>query len=61
MMSYPLEQSKGRYFAWFWAIFNIGACIGSLVSRAIVLYRLRMDMRAMRVMRNAPHSGPVIN
>ncbi|KAF3388435.1 hypothetical protein F1880_003719 [Penicillium rolfsii] len=31
MMSYPLEQSKGRYFAWFWGIFNIGACIGSLI------------------------------
>jgi MFS family permease len=35
MMSYPLEQSKGRYFAWFWAIFNVGACIGSLVSDSI--------------------------
>jgi hypothetical protein len=31
MMSYPIEQQKGRYFAWFWAIFNVGACIGSLV------------------------------
>jgi MFS family permease len=31
MMSYPTEQQKGRYFAWFWAIFNVGACIGSLV------------------------------
>lgn len=31
MMSYPGEQRKGRYFAWFWGIFNIGACIGSLI------------------------------
>lgn len=31
MLSYPLEHEKGRYFAWFWAIFNIGACVGSLV------------------------------
>lgn len=31
MMSYPGEQRKGRYFAWFWCIFNVGACIGSLV------------------------------
>lgn len=61
MMSYPLEQSKGRYFAWFWAIFNVGACIGSLVSSATVLYRLRIDMRVMQIMRNAPHSGSVIN
>jgi len=32
MISYPHESSKGRYFAWFWAIFNMGAVIGSLVS-----------------------------
>lgn len=31
MMSYPPEDQKGRYFAWFWGIFNIGACMGSLV------------------------------
>jgi MFS family permease len=31
MISYPGEDSKGRYFAWFWAIFNMGAVIGSLV------------------------------
>lgn len=34
MMSYPIEQQKGRYFAWFWGIFNVGACIGSLVRQA---------------------------
>ena len=32
MISYPLENQKGRYFAWFWAIFNLGGVIGSLVS-----------------------------
>lgn len=32
MISYPHENEKGRYFGWFWAIFNMGAVIGSLVS-----------------------------
>jgi hypothetical protein len=32
MVSYPTEGSKGRYFAWFWAIFNLGGVLGSLVS-----------------------------
>lgn len=32
MMSYPNEEKKGMYFAWFWGIFNVGGCIGSLVS-----------------------------
>jgi len=31
MISYPHEDQKGRYFAWFWAIFNMGAVIGSLI------------------------------
>lgn len=31
MLSYPLEHRKGHYFSWFWAIFNVGGCIGSLV------------------------------
>ena len=34
MMSYPLEESKGRYISWFWMIFNMGSVIGGLV-RAI--------------------------
>jgi MFS family permease len=34
MMSYPSENSKGRYISWFWMIFNLGAVIGSLVSQA---------------------------
>jgi len=31
MMSYPPEASKGRYIFVFWAIFNLGGVIGSLV------------------------------
>jgi hypothetical protein len=31
MLSYPGEGNKGRYFAWFWAIFNMGGVIGSLI------------------------------
>ncbi|KAF2712337.1 MFS general substrate transporter [Pleomassaria siparia CBS 279.74] len=31
MMSYPPEESKGRYISWFWMIFNMGAVIGSLI------------------------------
>jgi hypothetical protein len=32
MISYPNEGQKGRYFAWFWGIFNMGSVIGGLVS-----------------------------
>jgi MFS family permease len=35
MISYPHEHQKGRYFAWFWGIFNMGAVIGSLVSTSV--------------------------
>ncbi|KAM7199965.1 Major facilitator superfamily domain containing protein [Rhypophila sp. PSN 637] len=31
MISYPNENQKGTYFAWFWAIFNMGAVIGGLI------------------------------
>ncbi|KAF2396189.1 MFS general substrate transporter [Trichodelitschia bisporula] len=31
MMSYPNEDSKGRFISWFWMIFNLGAVIGSLI------------------------------
>lgn len=34
MMSYPPERLKGRFISWFWIIFNMGAVIGSLVSRS---------------------------
>ena len=30
MMSYPTEESKGKYISWFWMIFNLGAVIGGL-------------------------------
>jgi MFS family permease len=32
LMSYPPEESKGKYISWFWIIFNSGAVIGSLVT-----------------------------
>jgi hypothetical protein len=38
MISYPHEDQKGRYFAWFWAIFNLGAVIGSLVGFHFALH-----------------------
>jgi sugar phosphate permease len=31
MMSYPTESEKGRYIGYFWAIFNLGAVIGSAI------------------------------
>ncbi|ORY98281.1 UNC93-like protein [Lobosporangium transversale] len=31
MMSYPTEDNKGKYIAVFWAIFNLGAVIGSIL------------------------------
>jgi MFS family permease len=42
MMSYPHEHQKGRYFAWFWGIFNIGACMGSLVRLAVTRHGLHL-------------------
>ncbi|KAF8583564.1 MFS general substrate transporter [Ramaria rubella] len=35
MMSYPLEKDKGKAFAIFWAIFQFGAFIGSIIALAI--------------------------
>lgn len=35
MMSYPLEKDKGKAFAVFWAIFQFGSLIGSLIALAI--------------------------
>ncbi|KAI9705032.1 MAG: hypothetical protein M1836_006814 [Candelina mexicana] len=32
MMSYPPEKLKGRFIAWFWIIFNLGAVIGDLIA-----------------------------
>lgn len=33
MISYPTEDSKGKYISWSWMIYNMGAVIGSIVSR----------------------------
>lgn len=35
MMSYPLEKDKGKAFAMFWAIFQFGTFIGSVIALAI--------------------------
>ena len=35
MMSYPLEKDKGKAFGIFWAIFQFGAFIGSVIALAI--------------------------
>jgi Ion channel regulatory protein UNC-93 len=35
MMSYPLEKDKGKAFGVFWAIFQFGSLIGSLIALAI--------------------------
>lgn len=34
MLSYPIEESKGKYIAWSWMIYNMGAVIGSVVSES---------------------------
>lgn len=36
MISYPVEGSKGRFFAWFWAIFNLGGVMGALVRFTLI-------------------------
>ncbi|KXT08618.1 hypothetical protein AC579_5971 [Pseudocercospora musae] len=43
MMSYPNEASKGRYISWFWAIFNLGGVIGSLVPLAQNIHNTSSD------------------
>jgi MFS family permease len=35
MMSYPLEEQKGKFIAFFWVVFNLGGVIGSLVCTSI--------------------------
>ncbi|EIN11194.1 hypothetical protein PUNSTDRAFT_62537 [Punctularia strigosozonata HHB-11173 SS5] len=37
MMSYPLERDKGKAFAIFWAIFQLGSFVGSIIALAINL------------------------
>ncbi|KAG0303088.1 hypothetical protein BGZ98_006997 [Dissophora globulifera] len=43
MMSYPTEGNKGKYIATFWAIFNLGAVLGSVLPL---------------IVNNAPHMDP---
>ncbi|PCH44644.1 hypothetical protein WOLCODRAFT_123884 [Wolfiporia cocos MD-104 SS10] len=35
MMSYPLENDKGRAFAYFWAIFHLGTFMGAVIAFTI--------------------------
>ncbi|KAF9937547.1 hypothetical protein BGZ67_001115 [Mortierella alpina] len=42
MMSYPTEDNKGKYIACFWAIFNLGAVLGSVLPLAMN-YKPGMD------------------
>ncbi|RUS32241.1 hypothetical protein BC938DRAFT_475970 [Jimgerdemannia flammicorona] len=35
MMSYPEEKDKGKYVSIFWAIFNLGAVLGSIIPLAL--------------------------
>ncbi|KAF7896515.1 hypothetical protein EAF00_006529 [Botryotinia globosa] len=35
MMSYPPEESKGKYISWFWSIFNLGGVFGALIPLAL--------------------------
>ncbi|KAG1461038.1 hypothetical protein G6F56_005814 [Rhizopus delemar] len=37
MMSYPEEKNKGKYVAIFWALFNIGGILGSVIALALNL------------------------
>lgn len=51
MISYPREQSKGRYISWFWMIFNMGAVIGSLASTPTASSRRRSIRRILTMHR----------
>ncbi|KAG0201007.1 hypothetical protein BGX28_006081 [Mortierella sp. GBA30] len=42
MMSYPTEDNKGKYIACFWAIFNLGAVLGSVLP-LVMNYKPGMD------------------
>ncbi|KAG0256000.1 hypothetical protein DFQ27_005972 [Actinomortierella ambigua] len=35
MMAYPREHHKGKYIGYFWAIFNMGSILGSLIALGI--------------------------
>ncbi|KAK9713047.1 hypothetical protein K7432_006731 [Basidiobolus ranarum] len=40
MMAYPMENQKGRYFGIFWAIFNLGAFVGGLLTLCGLTYNV---------------------
>lgn len=50
MVSYPLEQQKGRFFTLFWSIFNVGSCVGSLVRHLWI--SLLLPLRICALSRN---------
>lgn len=43
MLSYPLEKDKGRAFGIFWAIFQFGTFIGSIIALAINIQSGKLD------------------
>lgn len=44
MMSYPGEGDKGKFIGVFWGIFNLGACLGSLVPLAIEFHNRKPEV-----------------
>jgi MFS family permease len=52
MMSYPPEQSKGKYISWFWMVFNLGAVIGALVCFKITKYLTHLTYRKIPLGQN---------
>ncbi|QSZ32037.1 hypothetical protein DSL72_001606 [Monilinia vaccinii-corymbosi] len=52
MMSYPPEESKGKYISWFWSIFNLGGVVGALLPLA-----LNIDVTANTVVSDATYIG----
>ncbi|OBT54202.1 hypothetical protein VE04_06516, partial [Pseudogymnoascus sp. 24MN13] len=44
MLSYPKESEKGRSFAIFWMIFNLGGVIGSLVISQLTAYVFQIPL-----------------
>lgn len=43
MMSYPLEKDKGKAFSIFWAMFQFGAFMGSIIALAINIRQGELD------------------
>ncbi|KAA8571415.1 hypothetical protein EYC84_001418 [Monilinia fructicola] len=55
MMSYPPEESKGKYISWFWSIFNLGGVVGALIPLA-----LNIDVTANTVVSDGTYIGFII-